>query len=332
MAFPLLPGGAKFKPRPSALVGGQALKVAILGSGSSLWSAPVEDPSWLIVAHASMVRHIPGGYAPDLIIDIHPPHCFMEQGKNGFPDYYTFLRTCRVPILMQKAYPEIPSSIRFPREQIKQQWNIPVGSQTAWLIGYYLMRGATHFGFWGVHYDHGTEYEEQRASTEHWIGIARGRGCHIVLPKDSPLCREPKEDYGYESHDTLEKYERRKQVFLEAKLAANRRFSGAALTPLVTPSDYERAAATREANPWWAREIRKVDVRPMPKDILDQEAKDRARGTHERAARLHGDAGLPASCHEPEGAPLTPFLVPDGGVPLYAGPGGSTPEPGDRVV
>lgn len=287
---PLLSGAPKFRARPTARGLGQTFKVAILGGGKSLWSAPVSDPSWLLASHASTCRHLPQGYAPDLLIDVHPEFIVREENKNGFKGYYQFLKTCRIPILMQRHFEEIPSSIRFPREQVKAQWNVPVGSQTAWLIGYYLLQGVTHLGFWGVHYDHGTEYEEQRASTEHWIGIARGMGVHIVIPEDSPLCHEPRLDYGYESHATPELYAARKQKFLEAKLAAGKHFSGANLQTLETHADYERAAATRDKNEFWRREIGKLACQSIPEDILAAEAATRAASERRRVGLPTADA------------------------------------------
>lgn len=319
---PLMQGAPKFRGRPVPRGLGQSFKVAILGGGPSLWSAPVSDPSWLLASHASTARHIPNGYAPDILIDIHPEHCFKEERKNGFTDYYQFLRECRIPILMQRHYEDIPMSIRFPREQIKAMWPVPVGSQTAWLIGYYLLQGVTHLGFWGVHYDHGTEYEEQRASTEHWIGIARGMGVHIIIPDDSPLCHEPKLDYGYESHATPELYEERKRKFLEMKRAAGKGFTPDRLLVLNTPADYERAAAKRAENTFFMRETRKMHIEPLPAWLLDQEAKTRAEST-QRAAHLHDAGRLPDGGREPEGAAR----------PLDAGgSAGAPPVRGDGVL
>ena len=45
------------------------------------------------------------------------------------------------------------------------------------------------------------------------MGVAEGRGVHVVLPQGSTLLADPKELYGYESHDAdgrlVESYRRR---------------------------------------------------------------------------------------------------------------------------
>ena len=253
---------------------GSARKVAILGSGTSLQWAPIDDPSWEIWAHASIIQKIPLGTA-SVLIDLHPPHCFQEARKNAFKDYYGWLKTQTTPIYMQEKYPEIPASIRFPRERIKTEWpNVPVGSQTAWMIGLALMQGVTHLGFWGTHYAHESEYKAQRANTERWVGIAEGRGVIIVCPTDNPLCHEPAEDYAYESHNTPEKYAQKKVEFAET---LNRtRFAAAGLVPCDTPEQLEAARILRRVkDPAWAAEIDQIHGEEIPEALIALERKQR---------------------------------------------------------
>lgn len=283
-----LPGAPRSeRARPDSPGPGRSRKIAIIGTAPSLWGAPWDDPSWEVWAHASAVNVIKGGWRPDLLIDIHPPHCFREERKNGYRNYYEFLQQVRIPILMQEHYKEIPSSVRFPRERIKTEWpDVPVGSMTSWMVAYALLKGVTHLGFWGIHYAHKSEYEEQRTNTEHWIGIARGFGVQIVIPKDSPLCHEPNEDYGYESHSTPEKYAARKariaamkaQVGLPGAIGAQK--TGEPMVPLRimrTVEDYAEAHRLRiEKDPAWVKEVATfAPEESFPQWILDMEARQR---------------------------------------------------------
>lgn len=293
-----LPGAPRtVRARPEPFGPGRLRKIAIIGTAPSLWGAPWDDPSWQIWAHASGMNVIKGGWQPDLLIDLHPPHCFREERKNGFRNYYEFLQHCRIPVLMQERYDEIPASVRFPRERLLTEWpGVKYGSLTSYLIAYALMQGVTHLGFWGIHYAHKSEYEEQRANTEHWIGIARGQGVQIIIPADSPLCHEPAEDYGYESHSTPEKYAARKE-----RVAAFKRTVGVPgavgqrtevhLLPLRTMrtlADFEEAAAIRaKKDPAWGFEVAKFGKdEEFPQWILDLEAQQR-----DDAARSLRDAG-----------------------------------------
>lgn len=195
-------------------------KVALLGGvKSTLIHAPFTDSSWAIWSHNSVplssVRRV------DRWFDLHPPNCFQTPVKCG-RRYYDWLKGLTVPVYMQKHYPEIPASVRYPRERIQAEWpTVPFGSQTAWMIALALAEGYTHIGLFGIHYQHASEYEEQRANAELWVGVALGRGAHVVIPEGSPLAKEPKDLYGYESH-TPEKYAERKKRFADLKRAATR--------------------------------------------------------------------------------------------------------------
>jgi len=192
-------------------------KVALLGGvASTLAHAPFDDPSWAIWSHSSVVPKL--ARRVDRWFDLHPPHCFQEVRKCGRADYYGWLKRCTTPVYMQKHYPEIPASVRYPIERIRAEWPmVPFGSQTAWMIALALTEGVTHIGLFGIHYQFETEYAEQRANAELWVGIAMGKGVHVVIPDGTPLAREPIDLYGYESH-TPEKYAARKARFKEARL------------------------------------------------------------------------------------------------------------------
>jgi hypothetical protein len=252
--------------RPERIGPGHARKIGLLGAAKpSRLDVPWQDPSWIWWAHAMMGKMVPIDLI-DHFIDIHPPHCFQEQQKNGFDQYYTWLQRCRTPVWMQQRYPEIPASERYPIEQVKTEFpGLTFGSQTAYLIALALLQGVTHLGFWGVHYSGESEREEQRRNCELWIGIAIGRGVHIIRPESCPLAREPVEDYGYESHRTPEQYAARKAA-LQARMAATDQLDPRALRPMTGPADYAQAEAIRLArNPGWAWANKEMARdKPMP--------------------------------------------------------------------
>ena len=268
--------------RPQPVGPGRLRKIGIIGgSPESLAYVPWADPTWEFWTHSSCVLAIPYLRA-DRIFDVHPDHCFTEARKNGFKDYYGFLRGCPTPIYMHRKVEEIPQSVVYTYRLLKQFWpGVPFGSQTAFMVALALYEGVTHLGFWGVSYAHETEYARQRSNAEQWVGIARGQGVQIVLPPNTPFCREPYEDYAYESHNTPEKYAALKAEMVRVKAekaqvagvgAATRR-----LIPMDTPEASAQAAQIRaEKQAVWSAEVAKFGPDEVfPSWIVEKEKVER---------------------------------------------------------
>jgi hypothetical protein len=269
----MIPGERDRIPARPAMVGPHhPRKVGLIGGSSvSLLSAPWQDPSWEFWSHASVVAGLPEGRCQRLF-DIHPKHCFTEERKHGFVNYYEFLQRCPTPIYMQEHYKAIPSSVKYPLDLIKQQWpGTKFGSITAYMIALALLEGVTTLGLFGIDYQHESEYAEQRVNTEHWVGIAKGAGVQIIIPRTSPLCHEPALDYGYESHATVELYEARKAKMRKYRQAESPK-GGPFDTRRLVPADQRgldvAAELRRTKDPEWAKAIANMaDVEPdwLPK-------------------------------------------------------------------
>ena len=181
---------------------GRLRKVGLLGSHTnSLVYAPWDDPAWELWGHASAR----GLYqrAPDLFFDLHPRSCWTRR-SNMKAHYPQWLSKNPVPIYMQQKHQEVPSSMKFPLEQLLME--IPARyryftNHVAYMIALALSQGVTHLGLFGINYGHRSEYQTQRGSAEFWLGIAHGRGVQLVLPQSCTLLQEPKPLYGYASHD-----------------------------------------------------------------------------------------------------------------------------------
>ncbi len=184
---------------------GRLRKIGLLGSHErTLTYAPWDDPSWELWGHASS-----RGYykrPPERFFDLHRRECWSKSNNKG-QKYLDFLHTNTVPIFMQERYPEIPGSIRYPLERYVLEFGRYATGHGAWMIGLALMEGVTHLGFFGVNYGKNefngvdAEYATQRGSCEYMMGVAHARGIHLVRPPGCTLLADPKELYGYESHD-----------------------------------------------------------------------------------------------------------------------------------
>ena len=293
----LVPGTIrKVAARPQVYGPGRGVrKIGIVGTYSpTLWCAPWSDPSWEFWGNTSAYNKVPPGRL-DMLIDTHPKFCFMEARKNGFKDYFEFLKRSRTPILMQNQYEDIPASVRYPREQILTEFpHLEYKSMTAELIAYAILIGATDLGFWGVEYGHDTEKYDgqrrfyQRDNCRMWVGIAYGRGLGIHTPPGCTLledsnCKERgyrREDYGFDL--TVEKYAADKDRQKEA-MQKTQPFAPSGLKDLNTPEEHRAAHETRMADPDFAREYDKMKHEVMPDEFLSPE--DAA----QRRARVQAD-------------------------------------------
>ena len=207
-------------------------KIALIGTAPTVRHAPWSDPSWEIWAHASAARLCK---RVDRYFDLHPEHVFSEARKNGQANYHAWLKSLTTPVYMQDRYPTIPASVRYPKERILAEFPRYFSSTFAWMVALALTEGATHLGVFGIHYQFGSEYAEQRPGAEFWLGLAAGRGVQIVNPEGSPLLREPARLYGYESH-TPELYAARKAQFRKDKaLKTVKAFDPSQLRPATKP-------------------------------------------------------------------------------------------------
>jgi len=204
----------------------------------------------------------------DRLFDLHPKNVFMMARKNGFKDYFAFLRSCPTPIYMQEHYEDVPASVRYPLGLIQQQWpGVPLASTTSLMIALALLEGVTHLGLWGIDYQHDSEYQEQRPNAELWVGIAMGTGVQVIIPAVSPLCHEPALIYGYQTH-TPELFQKRIEQFaaIKAKHApATEAFSAKRLTQDLSPA--EAQALREKTDPAWVAEVAKFADEVMPDEF-----------------------------------------------------------------
>jgi hypothetical protein len=275
--------GAPLKGRPAPSWFGTG-KIGIIGtSPNTLTLAPWDDPTWTFWAHSSAVNVMPAG-AASLIWDLHPEHVFRTGRKNGFDNYYEWLKKSPTPLMMQRHYTEIPQSVRYPRDTVQALYPYEFGSMTAEMVGLATMMGASHIGFWGVEYAD-FEYTNLRANTLLWIGIAAGAGVQLIAPKNSRLLKnaavriegDPKiyteliGDYAYDTHDTPEKYaaERARYRATQTKTLMP---PVSALRPVLTETAAALAFDKRLTDPAWRESVETFRAEEnIPPELLARE-------------------------------------------------------------
>jgi hypothetical protein len=189
-------------PGRSNPTGRSVRKIALLGSHTaSLKWCPWNDPSWEFWGHASSRSWYK--HELDRYFDLHPKACWSKNGKEQ-TKYQDWLKSNTVPIYMQDRQPEVPASVRYPKERILLEYGgirRYFKNQVAWMIALAFSEGVTHLGLFGINYGHETEYEIQRGSAEYWLGRAEERGVQVLLPDECTLLAEPAGLYGWNSHD-----------------------------------------------------------------------------------------------------------------------------------
>ncbi len=138
----------------------------------------------------------------------------------GHKDFAKHVSALNIPVITKCHYPEIPLSEAFPLQEIMEEFRLIPKQSEKLSINELLRRGKPYFtssiaymvamaiyeGFDHIviHkmqvYTQSTEYLEQKACINFWLGIAIGRGCRLLISDDSHLCKaHPWEPslYGY---------------------------------------------------------------------------------------------------------------------------------------
>lgn len=131
-----------------------------------------------------------------------------EGGKEKCPEcdggtYTPPAYRAGLPIVMQKAWDDVPNSIRFPLKEASDLFGLGYPyftSSVAFMLAYAYLVGYKKVELYGFEMGTQTEYHYQRANGEFIIGFLKAKGMDIYLP---PACGILKgELYGYRNMKT----------------------------------------------------------------------------------------------------------------------------------
>lgn len=244
------------EPRP---VEKRSNKVAVLGfAGSTLNEAPVNDQSWEVWGLNQLWMQLP---RYDLWFDLHPRwHTYTDAR------HFEWLKQQTKPILMQDHFHDIPCSVAYPKEDILRIFGTYFTSSIAWMLALAIAQKYQTIGIWGVDMLGDGEYAFQRACCDYYIGLARGAGIDVIIPKDSALCRG-QELYGY---DYVEPFSARRMTRLNKRRSSLQEQRDKALQDI-----YMHDGAILEVQEWTQVEhddnwkaSRLVDLKTKREDVL----------------------------------------------------------------
>lgn len=200
-------------------------RVTIMGFAPSWVETKFEDPTmqvWTLNEAYNLLKtkNIPIGRISRWF-EIHSP----DSPTKATLEHLQFLKTCPIPIIMQKKFDEFPSSIAYPREEVRNFFNQnfivdDVGSpyteysnSISWMVALAILEGYEEIWITGVDMAQQQEYAWQRSSCSFFIGFAAGRGIKVLIPRTSELCKFP-QDYGFETDNQVrhKKKSRKKEL------------------------------------------------------------------------------------------------------------------------
>ena len=197
-------------------------KLCIIGTANSWDKAPYNDESfdfWGLNGLHGFTDQ--AGLSPRFTMwfQIHKKDRVWEQ-----PHHLSWLKNCPLPIIMQDHYKEIPTSIRYPKEEIQEKYRPYFESSFAWMFTLAMEMGYKEIQVFGVHVSAESEYVLQRPNVEYLLGLAEGKGIKIYVPPEADILQS-RIIYGYQDkkgvlekidHE-IEQLEKRKNEIAQKK-------------------------------------------------------------------------------------------------------------------
>jgi hypothetical protein len=149
-------------------------------------------------------------------------HDIKNSPSKQAPRHQNFLKTLEIPLITQQYWPEYPTSIEYPRKEIKKMTNrnfildenhsgfSDYSNQISWMIALAIYLKYKEIMVYGVDMAQTSEYAFQRASCQFFIGLAAGKGIKLKIPKSCELLKAGC-DYGFQS-DNSGRFDAKKRI------------------------------------------------------------------------------------------------------------------------
>jgi len=151
----------------------------------------------------------------DGVLQLHHPAIWKNPRNHNDPKHFEWLQKDHpFPIYMQEKYPEVPSSVRYPLDEIihellpnfrrkprkkkgnKEEVIQYFTSSVAYAIALAIYQGYERIEVYGIEMMTDTEYVMQRDGVALWAGVALGRGIEFIVPDISTMFNSLLYGYG----------------------------------------------------------------------------------------------------------------------------------------
>ncbi len=126
---------------------------------------------------------------------------------------YNWYTKQSIPIYLQAAQPDIPTSLAFPRQVVQEHFGTPLAlnkffnCSASWLIAFAIIEGFERIELWGFELRRDKEYDWERPCFFYWVDQAKRAGVDVFIPPGVDIS-EPGDPsaydgplYGYEPHN-----------------------------------------------------------------------------------------------------------------------------------
>lgn len=172
-------------------------KVAIVGfAPSTREKAPYNNPDFEIWVLNEYYTCIPQGNNITRWFEIHQRDTVLESKRS--PDYIQHLKDSKIPIYMVQKYDDIPMSIPYPLDEIREKLKTDYFTNSiSYMVAMAIVEGYEDIHLYGVDMAQEEEYAKERPSVEYFIGYAVSKGIKVYIPPESDICKVPY-FYGFE--------------------------------------------------------------------------------------------------------------------------------------
>lgn len=174
--------------------------VRIYGTAPNIRKTPPVPPNsgqevWLANSPTTFEKRFPRALGEwTHWFNLHSRAWMLQTYPNGYA--YLSHEAQGRPVYLQKAQPDIASSVKFPRKEIQEYFKTPNGkpnryftSSVCWLIALAIWQGFKRIELWGFKLSinkrrSGVCYAFERPAFFYWIQQARDRGIVVVYQRE----------------------------------------------------------------------------------------------------------------------------------------------------
>jgi hypothetical protein len=176
--------------------------LAILGTAPSRSQAPFHDKD-ITIWGVSGTQKANDVERVDVLFELHPKRYW------GIPAVMANLKEFDGNVVMQDHYDDIPKSVAYPYNEVKERFYIPamganlyVTNTITWMMLKGILDGFDDFQLYGVHMEHETEYAYQQPNVAWAAGIIQGLGLRLYVAGESTLLKA-RFEYGFHEPTAL---------------------------------------------------------------------------------------------------------------------------------
>lgn len=165
-----------------------------LSPTSRNWVADEEEPGTEIWG----LNHAHAVFSPQIVnqftrwFQIHPWE-EMAARQETHHKHLEWLAEATIPIYLSERRPEVPSSLRYPREEVLASLGMTgldyLTSSVSYMLALAIHEGFNKIKILGIDLSTKKEYIDERPNFEFLLGIAHARGVEILVPDVSPILK-----------------------------------------------------------------------------------------------------------------------------------------------